>query len=539
MVLVVGHLVACNAPQAQQGQVTVNVLADGQLRNVQVAAGSTVQEALAVAKVTVNTLDRSEPPFYTIVSEGTQIRLTRVTEEFSRPVEEVIPFERQEVRSESLPEGQMMLSQRGVNGLRRITYRRIFEEGQQVSDEAWESVVVQKPVPEIVLIGIGQTFTPVDIPGRIAYLLGGNAWVMDTNTGIRRLAVKSADLDGHVFELSPDGRWLLFSRRSTKPNQINTLWLARVDQEAGEIALDVANVIHFAAFRPQEEVNELISYYTVGYSTVEPRTTAPGWQANNDLAYRGTNPSTGYIAEPIGLVDSNSGGAYGWWGTSFAWGPNGTQFAYAGPDAIGIVRLPAPGADEGEESTVGMQPLLAVVPLETGSDWAWVPGIAWGPDGNMLYAVTHDVETGVASPDRSPLFDLVAIPAAGGAPFSLVEQVGMFAYPAPSPLQATDDGSIRYQVAYLQAITPRESQTSLYRLAVMDRDGSNRREIFPPAEARGLEPQQAVWSPRAMSGDGSYTLLVLYQGNLWFVNSVSGEAQQLTSDGLSTRVDWK
>jgi hypothetical protein len=531
-------LAACNAPQVSQGQVTINILADGQLRSASVDAGSTVQEALAAAGVTINPLDRSDPPFYAIVTDGVQIRLTRVTEEFSQPVEEVIPFEQQEVRSESLPEGQMMISQKGVNGLRRIVYRRVLEEGQEISYEEWESSVVQKPVPEIILIGIGQTFAPMDIPGRIAYLMGGNAWVMDTNTGLRRLIVNSADLDGHVFELSPDGRWLLFTRRSNKPEQINALWLARADGEGGnetEISLDVTNVIHFAGFRPQTETNELLSYYTVAYSTVEQRTTAPGWQANNDLAYRGTSPSTDYVSDPVTLVDTNSGGAYGWWGTSFTWGPGGELLAYASPDAVGVVQLPA---DDKEDARMTLR--LPIIPLETGSDWAWVPGMAFSPDGNVLYTVAHDVAAGVTTPDRSPLFDLVALPLAGGEAIPLARQVGMFAYPAPSPLlPAAAELSPDYQIAYLQAISPRESQASLYRLFLMDRDGSNQRQLFPANEARGLEPQKVVWSPAPTDENGTYAILVLYQGNLWIVNSATGSASQLTSDGLSTRVDWK
>jgi hypothetical protein len=524
-------LAACDAPQVSQGQVTVSILADGTLQSLPVDAGSTVQEALAAASVAVNPLDRSEPPFYAIVSAGTQIRLTRVTEEFSQPVEEVIAFERQEVRSESLPEGQMMLSQKGVNGLRRIIYRRVLEEGREISYEEWESTIVQKPVPEIILIGIGQTFSPTDIPGKIAYLLGGNAWVMQTNTGLRRLIVNSADLDGHVFELSPDGRWLLFSRRSNKPEQINALWLARTDGEPGEMALDVTNVIHFAGFRPQEPTDDLLSYYTVAYSTVEQRTTAPGWQANNDLAYRGVSPATDFLSDPVGVVDTNAGGVYGWWGTSFAWGPGGDRLAYAGPDVVGVITLPT----EDDENAATPKPLLPIIPLETGSDWAWVPGIAWSPDGKMLFAVAHDAAAGVTSPDRSPLFDLVAVPLEGGNAIALARQVGMFAYPAPSPLQATGD----YQIAYLQAITPRESQASLYRLSLMDRDGSNARPLFPAADARGLEPQRVAWSPAPMGEASAWHILALYQGNLWLINTLTGSASQLTSDGLSSRVDWK
>jgi hypothetical protein len=32
---------------------------------------------------------------------------------------------------------------------------------------------------------------------------------------------------------------------------------------------------------------------------------------------------------------------------------------------------------------------------------------------------------------------------------------------------------------------------------------------------------------------------VIYQGNLWLVDSGDGQAYQVTGDGLVTRIDWK
>jgi len=69
--------------------------------------------------------------------------------------------------------------------------------------------------------------------------------------------------------------------RSKAVGEINTLWAAKLDEAAGSgittVDLKVKNVVHFAGWKPK-------STYTVGYSTVEPRTAAPGWQANNDLS---------------------------------------------------------------------------------------------------------------------------------------------------------------------------------------------------------------------------------------------------------------
>ena len=77
----------------------------------------------------------------------------------------------------------------------------------------------------------------------------------------------------------------------------------------------------------------------------------------------------------------------------------------------------------------------------------------------------------------------------------------------------------------------------------MDRDGSNRRVLFPEEGAPGLDPQQVVWSPEPLAAEGgadmAYWIAVVYQGNLWLINSQTGEAQQITGDGLIDRLDWR
>ena len=139
-------------------------------------------------------------------------------------------------------------------------------------------------------------------------------------------------------------------------------------------------------------------------------------------------------------------------------------------------------------------------------------------------------------------FDLVAVPTDGGAPIPMVSQVGMFAYPLASPAQPQQNGEYDYQLAYLQAVFPDQSETSPYHLAVMDRDGSNRKVLFPGENRTGgIAPQTdwGSWSPDALPGSHHYALAVLYQGNLWIVDATTGEAKQVTADGLTTRVLWR
>lgn len=528
--MIVFIAVACTPPQVRQGTIEVNLSVDGQTIPLEIPAGSTVQDALDAAKIAVNEADYSVPPEYTLLEDGSEVKLVRVAEEYT--VEQVvIPFEHQEVRNESLPAGTTRLTQPGVNGLQENTYRRVLEDGVETSNTIVRSVIVKEPVAEIVMVGSQTPFVSMPIRGRIAYLVGGNAWVMEGTTGNRRPVVTTGDLDGQIFALSADGSWLVFTRYSEEDGIINSLWAAKVDDEPDTLVdLKVFNVVHYAEMAPGLSV--------VAYSTVEPRDTAPGWQANNDLFTAGVSTS-GYTSPPRQILEANSGGVYGWWGMNFRWSPDGGRFAYSRPDSVGVL-------NPDEE---GLNMLLEILPLQTGSDWAWVPGAAWGPDGKVIYTVDHVAPPGTASPEQSPHFDLVAIPLEGGAPIHMISDVGMFAYPEPSPMISipiqsgeVTTGTVTenaYQVAYLQAVFPEQSDTSPYRLMVMDRDGSNRQVVFPESGAPGLDPQRVVWSPAGSGLGGELMIAVIYQGNIWLVNIETGQAQQITGDGLTARVDWK
>lgn len=516
ILMIASLLSGCELSQAGRTQITITITADGKTRQVHVAAGSTVTQALEQADLTPGGLDKSEPPFYTVLADGDSIKLTRVEEKFETETQ-TIPFDRQIVRNESLPEGQQTLVQAGVSGRQEVTYRSILEDGVETSKTVVKTVVLQEAAPEIVMVGAQASFAPLPIPGKIAYLAGGNAWVMDTSTANRRLLVNTGDIDPRIFALSPDGSYLLFTRKSKKPadQQINTLWVVSTkSSNPNPIWLNAANVVHFAAWSPT-------AANTVYFSTVEPRGTVPGWQANNDL-YK-----VGIGGQPQKVLDASSGGVYGWWGTTFAFSPEG-RLAYARPDGIGLV-----SQDGGY-----LAPLLDITPLQTHSDWAWIPGISWGGDGKTLYFVDHTSAPAPVTAEESPFFDLEAASLANDATVDLTQQVGMFAYPSASP--ARQNGQEKaYQVAYLQAIFPDQSETSRYRLVVMDRDGSNRRVLFPSADATGLEPQTPVWAPEPIQGQSGDFLAIIYQGNLWLIDSGNGQAYQITGDGLIAMIDWK
>lgn len=518
-VLLFWIVTACQAPVRRSDTVTIEVLVDGETRAVTAIAGMPVEQALREAGIALGPLDRLEPPGYTLVREGLRVEVIRVEEDFLQ-VEEILPFERRILRNEALPEGESRLVQRGVNGLQRVTYRILRENGQEVSRQVVKVEVLREAVPEIVMIGVRQPLVARPLPGRLAYLAGGNAWVLEGNTGARRLVVVTGDLDGRVFRLSPDGRWLLFTRQAPEEEMLNTLWVVDLDAPTPQPApLAGKNIVHFAAFAPEAR-------WLVAYSTVEPRPGPPGWQANNDLYLQRLTERGPVPAQQV--IEPRAGGIYGWWGTTYAWHPRGESLAYAQPDQIGVVNL------EDQE----LVSWLDFTPYRAEGNWAWLPGIAWSPLGDVLFAVWHG-QPDREIPEDEPVFHLVALaPEYWEGPLVLAENVGMFAHPIPSPVRLLPTGERAYWVAYLQALFPQQSETSRYRLMLMDRDGSNKRALFPPPGEVGLALQEVRWSPGPVD-DEEWAIAFVYQGNLFLVLVPSGELFQLTGDGLVTALDWR
>ena len=527
LILLAFTLSGCLSPRVSQSNVglSVSLSADGQTKTVSVPSGSKVQQALETAGLTLASLDKVEPPAYTVVSDGLSIKVTRGREEFETK-QSVLAYERQTVRNESIPLGETRMIQPGQNGLQEIVYRYYYEDGKLVNTSISRSTVMEPALPEIVMVGVQTAFAPLSIPGKLIYLSGGNAWLMEGSTSNRVPLVTTGDLDGRVLKLSRDGNWLLYTRKSNQAAEveINTLWALNIANPASTtLNLKTSNVIHFADWDPTTGSTTL----RVLYSTVEPRSAPPGWQANNDL-YRMVVGANGNLGVREKIIEANSGGVYGWWGTDFVWSPAGNLLAYSRPDGVGIVSF----------KNKTLLPLMDITPLQTRSDWALIPGLAWGADGRTIYFVTHAPPPGLVNPEESPNFDLSAISLDSDANVRIVQQSGMFAYPSTSSLrQIFTERS--YLVAYLQALAPSQSGTSGYRLVVMDRDGSNRRALFPEPGSPGLLPQIPVWSPTPISYEEGDFVAVIYQGNLWLVDAATGKGHQVTGDGLIQKIDWK
>lgn len=530
MILVILSLfiIGCIGSKQNQQLISLNLAYDKKSRQIDVAAGTTVQEALRLANVNIEDTDRIEPVLDYVLTDNTSIKVTRINTEYFTE-QEVIPFDHQELYNEAIPEGEQRLNQAGVNGLKEITYKRVYEDGIVVSTAIINTVIVQEAIPEIVISGTKSSFASVDFTGKIAYISGGNAWIINQSTNNRQLVVPTGDLDGRIFSMSRDKRFLLFTRYSTQEKSINNLWLAKLQTNpASLVDLRIKNVVQFAQFDPSSNM--------IAYSTAEWSATAPGWQSNNDLYIIEINEN-GIIRSTRTLLEPNSGGLYGWWGTKYIWSPDGKSFLYSRPDCLGIFEI---------DNKV-LNCIYNFPPYQPEGDWAWIPDSAWAPDMKAIYSVGYISDSAnIIDHDR---FDLIAIPLNSGTPIHLVEDVGMFAAPVVSPVFDTANflydssgapvGQSSYTIAYLQSSDVYQSETSTYQLYFIDRDGSNKSRIQSNEDENTITPQNVIWSPEPEIGFSRWSIAFLLNGNLWFVDIATGQMQRITSDGLINQIDWR
>jgi Tol biopolymer transport system component len=503
------------ACQPQPSQVFIEV--DGGRQTLVTEAG-TVRQALAEAKITVGPQDRVKPDLYAQLEAGLVIVVTRVTEEIELK-REIIPFERQTVTNEALAPGETRLAQLGVNGEDEISIRVVYENGVEMSRTELSRQIAIVPVPEILVVGSQGNLPSVPVAGTIAYVAGGNAWVMRDSSGSRRALTTDGKLDSRVFSLSPDGRFLLYT--TTLPDDIdqplNELWLASATIVGEQpLTLGLRGVL-------QAEWSPVISPTRLAYTTAERVPNAPGWKANNDLwlftppPVSATHPiNSPAAAKPVRLLPLATAGLYPWWGGVFKWSPQGDRLAYARADQIGLVQLTA---DPVSATTTA---LVDFTPLKTFSEWVWVPGVSWSPDGKFLAAVVHGPPVASEPADESQVFDLWLFSADGELSAKVASQVGMWANPVWGPAG----------LAYGQAIAPLQSVNSRYAIQLIDRDGSNRRQLFPFQSEPGVQFPELAWSP---SGD---ELLFVYNGNLYVTSRGSAPPKQLTTDGQAGQPRW-
>lgn len=537
-------LLAAGCTPTPEEPVAITLVVGGTPSPMTVTQDFTVDDVLRQAEVTLSDLDRVNPQRYNRVSQGMTITVVQIKEEL-RPEQVTIPFESQKTFNDSMPAGEQQLLQAGVNGIAEVTYRIIYEDGVETARSEVRRHVMISPQNEVIMIGSQGQLPAVTVNGTLAYISGGNVWIMRGNSTNRRFLTMEGGIDGRVFVLSQDGKQMLFTRASAQASTpssstlstpdpqttpmpggpFNTLWavLDTTDPNSKPISLGLNNIL-YAEWVPDQED-------TFVYSTAEPRPNFPGWQANNDL-WRAAIDTKNRVTSPKMLLEPSSGGIYGWYGMTFSYSPDGETIAWAQPDAVGVLG-PAVPEEEGKTpppDKLERRTLLTFAPRNA-PDFVWRPGLTWSPDSAFVATTTHGDSLGSEAPEDSPVYNVTAAPTQGGYSVDLVERAGLWAAPQFSPAETPDGTEIPVLMAYLQALQPLD-QVSRYQLMVMDRDGSNPRLVYPPKGEPGMAAQVVAWSP-----DGRQIALI-YQGNLYLVDVTTGHIEQVTLDGLSSAPRW-
>jgi hypothetical protein len=506
LILSFALLLAACGPLPAPDQVNVTILSDGETHTVTLPQDQTVRDALKAASITLGELDRVRPPETTSVQSGLTITVTRIVQQ-TEFVTQTVPFETQTVRDASIPSGATKL-QAGRNGTLQITYRMTYEDGQQVARDEISRDLIAAPIPEILLVGIQGAFSTAPFSGTIVYLSNNNAYVMREVSGNKRPLTTDGDLDGHVFALSPDGDWLLYTRAVTRT--FNSLWLVDTTLAKPEPkALNIDGVL-WADFAPDGK--------SIAYSRADPAPGLPGWKALNDLSILPFNGGKPGAAKQI--VKPTSNVIYAWWGTTYAWSPDSTRLVYANTEAIGVISPTA--------RLTRTNVLIDFAPFNTRSTWAWTPAPAWSPDGRFIVSTIHSPSpTGEADED-SPAFDVAALIVSGTLQPRLALNTGMWG--APLWLRG---GSASSKIIFGVAETPYASEASRYRLYTMDRDGSNRTLLFPDANSVGIDGL-----PDFVASPDDRNLLIAYQGDLYVINLITNTVRRLTAEGSISKPRW-
>jgi hypothetical protein len=493
-----------------QGPVHVTLQSDGETFSL-TSESTNVRELLEESGVTLGDADLIDPPLFTPLTEDLLIKITRVTESIEI-IEQGIPFQRRSVRNESMQaDDPPVIVQAGRPGLQELTVRIVYHDGLESGRQESRVTIIEPAQDEIVMIGVGSAPSRVEFEGLLAYIAGGNSILLRGSSAFPEQINTGSDLDRRVFTLSPSGSHLLYTRATTDTERFNSLWVVETEPHAEPQSLEVDNVL-WADWNPDRIERPQIAF-TIG----TPTELLPGWEANNDLWLVDLRSPEERAVRPEQLIEAYPA-TYGWWGGNYAWSPLGRYIAYSYADEVGLIDTEA---DEDEEQRLQLH---VFTEYNTQADWVWVPSLSWSPDGAFLAFTRHAGE----DPDAL-LFDTWVISANSVADARFVQQSGIWGHPSwsPSQLVSLDDETLDSQIAFLRATNPVESLRSTYTLWLMDRDGSNARQIYPAAGENSRFPREQsamAWGPAGA------TIAFVYDGDLFMYDLDDGEAKRITQD---------
>src|SRR4029453_16636641 len=130
---------------------TVVIIDAGKKRTV-TTTGQTLADALAAAKITVDRNDRLSASPNTRLVDGSKFTLIRGDVK-SKTKKFKVDFDTTRKKTNTLNKGVTKVDTPGVSGVRAVTYRLVWHDGEIVRRTKIKSKLIKKPVTEVILVG--------------------------------------------------------------------------------------------------------------------------------------------------------------------------------------------------------------------------------------------------------------------------------------------------------------------------------------------------------------------------------------------------
>jgi len=135
-----------------QRNIQLTLTADGETTQILLPMGQTVQQALAAAGIVIGELDQCTLAFTDALTEDMDVQVYRITTEM---VEDTIrtPYKTVEKESSKLEKGRTKVTREGITGKTVTRSMVYYRDGEEISRQEIETVVLREPVTEVVEIG--------------------------------------------------------------------------------------------------------------------------------------------------------------------------------------------------------------------------------------------------------------------------------------------------------------------------------------------------------------------------------------------------
>jgi resuscitation-promoting factor RpfB len=144
----------------------------------------TVEDALDEMHVKVDKDDETKPALDATLDDGDKVVYTDIRVEKKRFKQEAIDFGTVEREDDSMSEGTTEVVREGRAGMRDVTYRIFYRNGELDARKVLRQEVLRKPVSAIVKVGTATAYaTGNTVWDRLAQCESGGNWAINTGNG--------------------------------------------------------------------------------------------------------------------------------------------------------------------------------------------------------------------------------------------------------------------------------------------------------------------------------------------------------------------